>query len=98
MNSFTPYHHRTIHNTFSNAIIREEEICMKTLPIGTKGTAARDIDCLACTIKKGSRVTITGIDEVWPSRGYELTDEEGHRIIETGFDSIIPDEQQEYSF
>lgn len=64
---------------------------MKTLPIGTTGTAARDIDCMAGTIKKGARVTITGIDDVYPSRGYELTDEHGFRVIETGFDSIIPD-------
>lgn len=38
---------------------------MKTLPIGTTGTAARDIRCLVATIKKGSRVTITGIDNVY---------------------------------
>ena len=68
---------------------------MKTLPIGTTGTAARDIRCLVATIKKGSCVTITGIDNVYPSRGYELTDEHGNHIIETGFDSIIPDSTQE---
>lgn len=67
---------------------------MKTLPIGTTGIAARDISCMACTIKKGTRVTITGIDNVQPSRGYDLTDEHGNRIIETGFDSIIPDNQE----
>ena len=64
---------------------------MKTLAIGTTGLATRDLKCLAGTIKKGSRVTITGIDDVCPSRGYELTDEHGFRVIETGFDSIIPD-------
>lgn len=62
---------------------------MKILPIGTTGTAARDINCIFGTIKKGARVTITGIDN--PARGYELTDEHGFRVIGTGFDSIIPD-------
>ena len=66
----------------------------KTLPIGTIGIAARDISCMAYTIKKGTRVTITGIDDVQPSRGYELTDEYGNHIIETGFDSIIPDNEE----
>ena len=64
---------------------------MKHLPIGTTGVAAYDIKCLLHTIKKGSRVTITGIDTGYPNYGYELTDEQGHRVIETGFDSIIPD-------
>ena len=67
----------------------------KTLPIGTTGIASRDISCMRHTIKKGTHVTITGIDKSWPSRGYELTDDEGNRIIETGFDSIIPDDNQE---
>lgn len=66
---------------------------MQTLPIGTTGIAARDLKCMAFTIKKGTRVTITGIDDIQPSRGYELTDECGRHIIETGFDSIIPDNQ-----
>jgi len=64
---------------------------MKNLTVGTTGTAAFDLSSMSCTIKKGSRVTITGIDEVYPSRGYELTDEFGNRITETGFNSIIPD-------
>lgn len=64
---------------------------MKTLPIGTTGVAAYDIDCIDGTIWEGSRVTITGIDDMSPSYGYELTDEYGVRAVETGFDSIIPD-------
>ena len=67
---------------------------MKTLPIGTTGIAARDFSCMAGTIKKGTRVTITGIDDVQPSRGYDMTDEHGTCILETGFDSIIPDNQE----
>lgn len=68
---------------------------MKTLPIGTTGIAAHDLDCFAGIIKKGARVTITGIDNFCPSRGYELTDEHGFRVIETGFDSIIPDKNNQ---
>ena len=64
---------------------------MKTLPIGTTGRAAYDIISIACTIKKGSKVTITGIDDMYPSCGYELTDEYGNRVIEAGFYCIIPD-------
>jgi len=67
---------------------------MKTLPIGTTGIAAHDIHSMSRTINKGSRVTITGIDNVQPSRGYDLTDEHGTCIFETGFDSIIPDNQE----
>ena len=67
---------------------------MKILPIGTTGIAAHDLECCTCKIKKGCRVTITGIDDDVPSFGYELTDEYGNRIIETGFDSIIPDNKE----
>ncbi|MBR3134496.1 MAG: hypothetical protein IKG56_03450 [Clostridia bacterium] len=64
---------------------------MKILPIGTTGVAAYDLECLSYTIKKGTKVTITGIAPEWSRRGYELTDESGRRVTETGFDSIIPD-------
>ena len=67
---------------------------MKILPIGTTGIAAHDLECYNCIIKKGTRVTITDIDETKPSFGYTLTDEHGNRIIETGFDSIIPDNME----
>lgn len=64
---------------------------MKTLPIGTQGVAAYDISCILFTIKKGTRVTITDVDTSFPSLGYELTDTFGNKVVETGFDSIIPD-------
>ena len=69
---------------------------MKTLlPIGTTGVAAYDIVCLAGIIKKGTRVTITGFDKLIPSRGYELIDEHGFKVIEAGFDCIIPDKNNQ---
>lgn len=64
---------------------------MKTLTIGTQGTASHDLECLIATIKKGTRVTITGID---PRYGYELVAVNGVRMVETGFDSIIPDDNK----
>ena len=64
---------------------------VKTLSIGTQGVTAYDISWILFTIKKGTRVTITGIDTSSPSLGYELTDIHGNRVVETGFDSIIPD-------
>lgn len=78
---------------YESAITQGGKI-MKTLPIGTTGIAAHDMESMACTIKKGTRVTITGIDEEQPCRGYELTDDQGNRIVETGFASIIPDNQE----
>jgi hypothetical protein len=63
----------------------------KKYRIGTIGIASRDIEALSGKIQKGARVQIVGIDDVQPSRGYELLDlETGVKLIETGFDSIIP--------
>ena len=76
---------KTIIETGFNSIV-------PALPIGTTGVASRDLECMAFTLKRGTPVTITGIS---PSRGYELTDESGRTIIETWFDSIIPDSQDE---
>lgn len=59
--------------------------------IGTVGIASKDIEALSGTIPKGAGVQIVGIDDVQPSRGYELLDlETGVKLSETGFDSIIP--------
>ena len=60
---------------------------MKHLPIGTIGVAAYDIECLNHTIKKGSRVTVTGFDNHY---GYWLVDENGNMVVEAGFDCVIP--------
>ena len=62
---------------------------MKTLPIGTIGITAREIKTEAGTIKKGAVVQIT---DVGP-RGYDLVTESGFAVIETGFDSVIVNEE-----
>ena len=64
---------------------------MEKLEIGTKGVATRNLQALCGEIKKGERVTIVGIDEVYPSRGYELLSDSGVHLIECGFDCIDPD-------
>ena len=61
---------------------------MGRLTIGTTGVASKDMHSTYQSIHKGSRVRIIGIDE---SYGYDLVDKNGNAIIETGFDSIIPD-------
>lgn len=40
--------------------------------------------CYAGHFEKGTRVRIIGVSE----RGYDLADEYGNRVIETGFDSV----------
>ena len=67
--------------------------------IGTIGIASKDIEALSGTIPKGARVQIVGIDDVQPSRGYDLLDlDTGLKLIETGFDSIIPVRSGEIKF
>ena len=63
------------------------------LKIGTTGKAAFDIPITSgnTIIPKGSRVTITNIDKISPSWGFEVTDEHGNVAQYTGFDSVIPD-------
>lgn len=63
----------------------------KYYTIGTIGIASKDLKALSGIIPKGARVQIVGIDDTQPSRGYELLDlDTGIKLIETGFDSIIP--------
>ena len=67
--------------------------------IGTIGIASKDIEALSGKIPKGSRVQIVGIDDVQPSRGYDLLDlDTGIKLIETGFDSFIPVKKGEIVF
>ena len=47
-------------------------------------TTARKVESLAGYFEEGTKVEIIGISE----RGYDLQDEYGNRILETGFDSI----------
>lgn len=63
---------------------------MEILKIGTKGLASRDLVADSGRIRKGEKITIVGIDEVFPSRGYEVVSENGIRFVECGFDCIIP--------
>ena len=63
---------------------------MKMLSIGTTGVASEDLESLNFTIKKGSRITITGVDSGYPSYGYSVTDQYGHTVTEAGFNCIIP--------
>lgn len=59
--------------------------------VGTIGVASKDMETFSGKIQKGNRVQIIDIDDVEPSRGYTLMDlDTGVKIIETGFDSIIP--------
>ena len=65
----------------------------KYYSVGTIGIASKDIEALAGIIPKGAIVQIVGVDDVQPSRGYELLDlDTGVKLIETGFYSIIPTE------
>ena len=52
--------------------------------IGDWVTTARKVDSFKGYFEKGTKVKIIGIS----SMGYDLEDEFGNRIIETGYDSI----------
>lgn len=45
---------------------------------------AKQVESLAGYFEKGTKVEIIGVSE----RGYDLQDEYGNRILETGFDSV----------
>lgn len=57
--------------------------------IGQIVVTAKEVASCAGYFEEGTKVEIIGISE----RGYDLQDEYGNRIIETGFDSIKPIEQ-----
>ena len=68
-------------------------------PIGTVGYASRDFELSTKKITKGDRVQIVGVDKFQISRGYDLLDlENGVRIDELGYMSIIPDKNGEIRF
>ena len=60
---------------------------MKTLPIGTTGIAARDINSIADHIPKGTRITIVGVSGF----GYEVKSDTCFPIHDAGWDCITPD-------
>ena len=52
--------------------------------VGDWVETTRKVDSCAGYFEKGTKVKITGITY----RGYDLEDEYGNRVIETGFDSV----------
>ena len=52
--------------------------------IGDKVVTAYQVGSLAGYFEKGTEVRIVGVSE----RGYDLMDEYGNRVIETGWDSV----------
>lgn len=93
-NSITLFNEYKINRSKLAQITEEKEIT-NNYEIGTIGIASRDIEALSGKINKGDRVQIVGIDDVQPSRGYDLLDlENGVKLIETGYDSIIPIESE----
>ena len=52
--------------------------------IGDWVTTTKKVDSCAGYFEKGTKVKVIGISY----RGYDLEDENGNRIIETGYDSI----------
>ena len=52
--------------------------------VGEWATTKRKVECLSGYFEKGTKVKVIGKS----SRGYDLEDEYGNKIIETGYDSI----------
>ena len=68
-------------------------------PIGTVGIATSDRILSTGQILKGDRVQIIGVDSMSPSRGYDLLDlENGFKLCETGYMSIMPMKNGEIKF
>jgi hypothetical protein len=64
--------------------INDDDGVDELFKVGDKVLTTRDCKCMYSTIKKGTVVTITGIGD----RGYDIEDDSGNRIIETGFLSV----------
>ena len=64
-----------------------EDSDFDTLPIGATGVTSKEISGHCAIFKKGTRVTVTGISIF----GYDLKDDRGIVILDTGINSIIPD-------
>lgn len=52
--------------------------------VGDCAVTTEEVSCLMHSFEKGTKVKIVGVS----ARGYDLMDEHGNRIIETGFDSV----------
>ena len=55
-----------------------------SVEVGEWVTTNRQVCNCAGYFEKGTRVMVVGVSE----RGYDLMDEHGNRIIETGWDSV----------
>ena len=54
------------------------------IEVGDWAVTTRVVDSCAGYFEKGTPVKIIGVSE----RGYDLMDENGNRVIETGFNSV----------
>jgi hypothetical protein len=55
-----------------------------SVEVGEWATTNRQVGSCAGYFEKGTRVKVIGVTE----RGYDLMDEHGNRVIETGWDSV----------
>ena len=55
------------------------------IEVGKWVTTSRQVSSCAGYFEKGTRVKVIGVSE----RGYDLIDEHGNRVIETGWDSVV---------
>lgn len=55
-----------------------------SVEVGEWAITIRKVDSCAGYFEKGTRVKVIGVSE----RGYDLMDEHGNRVIETGWDSV----------
>ncbi len=74
-------------NDYTRSAIAQGGPNMNALPIGTIGVTVNELKNMAGTIKKGTKVEITGVS----NSGYEIIAENGFRMIEVGFANIIED-------
>lgn len=56
----------------------------RNYPIGTRVITTKKVESCCGYFEVGTEVKITGISE----RGYDLEDEYGNKILETGFGSV----------
>lgn len=64
--------------------VREEFGEEYVFEVGDWVVTNREVSCMIRSFEKGTRVQIIDVS----ARGYDLMDEHGNRIIETGFDSV----------
>lgn len=69
---------------FINYFSENHETFEPEFKVGDKAVTARIVSSLVGYIKTGTPVEVIGIS--W--RGYDLQDEQGNCILETGWDSI----------